>query len=129
MSEKVFGICENKCLKEVYSKNDIAVLEGNFNVSGKSYGSTYAEFPEGFTRDNTIVLSLGLKSNTNNNTLGFCFGIDNNSGNENNCNVSANVTLGLATGTEYENKIDIGVYNNYSSTRKYTYKLVLMKVD
>ncbi len=103
-----------------------AVLEGSFNISAKARGSTYAEFPEGFNRENCVVISIGGKFNKN--TIGYSYGTNNNTGNNANATVSTNVTLGLAKNTEFENKIDISAYNPDSTSNKFEYKVVLIKI-
>lgn len=64
MSEKVYGICENKCLKEVTSaeetivKGDFAVLTGQLDQ-----GVANIEYPNGFNKDNCVVISLHMQRN------------------------------------------------------------------
>lgn len=67
MSEKVYGICENKCLKEVIVKEDIAIITNTqtleYSSSGYKENSWDIPYPEGFDKSNTNVLSfeVGLK--------------------------------------------------------------------
>lgn len=60
--EKVYGICgTNKCRKEVWSKGEVVVLESpekSWNKSEYGYVASHTfTFPEGFTKDNTIILA------------------------------------------------------------------------
>lgn len=111
---------------EYVLNSKFAVLEGSFNISAKTRGSTYAEFPEGFNRENCVVVSIGGKFSKN--TIGYTYGTNNNTGNSANAMASTNVTLGLAKNTEFENKIDIGAYNPDSSSAVFNYKIILMKI-
>ena len=56
----VFGVCNNKCKHEVYTKGDFTVVTGiilGSSLDDSSKQSTVVEFPEGFTKDNCVVLS------------------------------------------------------------------------
>ncbi len=101
-------------------------LQGNFNISAKSRGSIYVDFPNGFTRENCAAISVGGKFNDN--SIGFAFGTDNETGNLANSAISTNVTLGLASNTEFENKINIEAYNPKSNEVTFNYKVILMKI-
>lgn len=83
--EKVYVVCENMCMEEGYTKEhidavfeqqateitqlvancvvkeDFKFLEGTIsNVTAGTQGQTTIEFPYGFTRDNTMIISIGV---------------------------------------------------------------------
>lgn len=73
MTEKTYGFCESKCKHEVYTKDDFTILRGAIDVKAESgaiaSGVVEIEYPEGFTVDNTVVLSIGARSGDNPNFI------------------------------------------------------------
>ncbi len=66
-NEKVFGICENKCLKEVLPKEDAMPIGNIFHMNGlinvqlmsnMANGSMQFEYPQGFTNENIILAQI-----------------------------------------------------------------------
>lgn len=63
MKEATYGYCGSKCKHEVYSKDDYAVFEGTITIEQNSVGKSVTfEYPEGFTQDNTVVISKSSKN-------------------------------------------------------------------
>lgn len=62
---KCYGIGENKCLTEVYSKDDQDNLIVTVKVSFNGIGGTSTQkdilYPDGFGRDNCYVVGLAYK--------------------------------------------------------------------
>lgn len=123
----VFGFCNNKCKHEVYTKDevdtkltdwklkgDFAVLTGDITLESTG-GSANVNYPEGFTKDNCVIIACGIIYNSG----GYrAFGT-----------VQASVSTGARLNT---NSITVGCYpvqsNTGSPTGTFNYKLVLMKV-
>lgn len=72
---KVYGICENMCMEEVYTKEqsdekytvkgDFAVLTGVVeNIASNQQGSKVLNLPDGFTSQNTVVLSVMISEDS-----------------------------------------------------------------
>lgn len=66
-NEKIFGICENKCLKEVLPKENAMPMENIFHMNGlinvqatlkMANGSMQFEYPQGFTNENIILAQV-----------------------------------------------------------------------
>ena len=55
MSNTVYGICDNKCLKEVIAKENFAIIETTQALNA---------YPEGFTSTNCIVIGCTLNGKT-----------------------------------------------------------------
>lgn len=72
---KVYGICENKCLERVVSASDIIIVEGTSEYAGESeYGNYHTceiALPEGYSAENSIILSINVLSTANNSDLYF----------------------------------------------------------
>lgn len=63
MSDTVYGICENKCLKPVISRDgDLAVIEGTLEGTGTSSLTDTIAFPKGFTKDNCVLIGFEMKA-------------------------------------------------------------------
>lgn len=147
----VHGFCENKCKHEVYTKDevdtklidyklngDFVILTGTMKLEANTEESLNngemkqtilnIDFPQGFNRDNCLVLSFGGRFYE---TKGYIYG---------DISGSSRVSTALFTGavpkaihlggtaeTEYENKIQIEVYNASTTEKDYQYKIVLLK--
>lgn len=142
MSEKLYGICENKCLVEVAPKKETIVRDNFVTITGiitleantsekiaeNTSKFTYKTlpYPEGFNRDNCVVIAFGsvdseaIEGNYN---KGFCFGqVD-----------SGNYVSGMANGGNPKiasvraEDIMIGIGNFATSNKTHYYKITLMK--
>lgn len=62
MSEKVYGICENKCLKEVMTGNNFVTISGKIKTPEANSGIFSSEleidYPEGFNSNNCMVVGI-----------------------------------------------------------------------
>lgn len=119
MSEKVYGICENKCLKEVAEKGNtvlkenIAIVEGTISLTNGS-GSKSVNLPSGFSNNNSVVISTAIIDE--NNDIGY---------------------YGCVTGDYFDIQTDMGSSmvavrviprTSTSLNKTYKFKVVLMKV-
>ena len=68
--DKVYVVCENMCMEEAYTKEQIdeklanvAVITGTITKPSGTYVSdlTYYDYPEGFTNSNCVVVSAMAK--------------------------------------------------------------------
>ncbi len=66
-NEKIFGICGNKCLKEVIAKENAMPIENIFYMNGlinvqetlnTASGSMVFEYPQGFTNENIVMAQV-----------------------------------------------------------------------
>lgn len=68
MTENLYGYCGSKCKHEVYSKQEIddkfTVAAGNITMTNGS-GSTNISYPNGFNKDNCVVISAETKYSGN----------------------------------------------------------------
>lgn len=106
---------------EVYFKGDFAVLTGQVTMTSGA-GSTTTNYPEGFTRDNSVVISFGQENNDTKNSVNFGYGIR--STDYTKGSITRNVSL-------KDSEIEISVYNAVSEgsgDKTYNYKIVLMKI-
>lgn len=69
--EKVYGYCGSKCKHEVIEKDNLKVIEltsaspsGGSIVYGTEYEVYHIETPEGFTENNSVILSEMYDSST-----------------------------------------------------------------
>lgn len=70
--QKVYAQCENMCLEETMTKEeinntlvkkgDVVLIEETITVATDGNGILTIDFPEGFTKDNSIVLSADVKT-------------------------------------------------------------------
>lgn len=116
----------DKCEFEVYEKNDFAVIKGSYTVpagDGTTSGSitTQLDYPKGFTAENTIVLSIGVKKTTSSDYI---------------YEVAASTESmayirGFLNGDVKltSSKIEIKANNVSKNAQSYDYKLLIMKVD
>ena len=121
----VYGIGENKCLKEVVAKDNLFVFSGSFSVNGGAYGSKYITPEElGDTYENynpsewVVVSAMGKVDTGAWMPAKFCEGAPN--------NMSPDVVLLKMSGQAVAGIIR--VYNYMTSTKTCGYKVVLMKV-
>ena len=115
-------------------KNNIAILTGSMPIEGKSEGiefvttNTHIDFPEGFNRDNCVVLAFGTKGNIN---LGYTYG---------HLNSADSMSLAMFYGSgpkavtlgginTSENKIIVHGSNFSSDAITFYYKIVLLKIS
>lgn len=122
--EKVYGICENKCLKEVVAKDNLFMFRKSFSVDSKAYGTEYisvtdlGETFESYNPSDWAVLSaMGMVNSGAWQPARFVEGAPN--------NTSPDVSLikmsqGIAA--------IIRVYNPMVYATTCAYKIVLMKV-
>lgn len=85
-----YGFCENKCKYEVYTKDEVDSkleeksstshnhdtkykLQGDFAVVSGSIGESdvTVAYPEGFTKDNCVVLSAMMKMTNDTSSYGY----------------------------------------------------------
>lgn len=143
MSEALYGICENKCLKEVVPKTetvvkgDFAVLNGNMTLAANTGDNAskgicedtelVIDYPEGFNANNCVVLSAGRKGTSNCYSYGWNNNVD-----------SVSMVLGLEpftaslygeTSNAFSNKIRLMAGNLATNSKTISYKIVLMKVS
>lgn len=145
-TEKLYGIYENKCLKEVVPKTetvvkgDFAVIEDAFPLEANTQSNVnngiamatqyYINFPEGFDKDNCVCVACGLKIYGMREDIvdkGYGYGIDDNDG-------MALTTGGLYKsvflGTKADNaKILLQVYQMSTEKKQCWFRIVLMKVS
>lgn len=121
----------NLALDDYKLKGDYAVISGNVTVPAGSgddgfaeTGYDYIEFPEGFTKDNCVILTQGTKNNSS--TNGYCYGYT-----PETMNVFAMGSgcfhMRTILGNE-DNKIKIEIDNYYVDEIVVSYKIVLMKI-
>lgn len=135
---KVYAVCENMCMEETYTKeqineklnnineklnniivkSDIAVLNGEIDIEAGETAISELNYPSGFTASNTIVLETATTSGTGANSI---YGYP------------SNATLGNVSDprvTLLNNKIQFEIPHNLSSGRvNLYYKIVLMKIS
>lgn len=140
----VFGFCNNKCKHEVYTeeeinnklieyklKGDFAVLTGSIECAANpdenastglcTYSNTDVDFPEGFTSENCVVVSIGGRS------LNGLFDSFSNGGTTCSLDMSwGTEPIKVALGINSKIKISAGNLANEAKTRHY--KIVLMKI-
>lgn len=145
-TEKLYGICENKCLKEVVPKaetvvkGDFALLEDYFPLEANTQSNinngipmqSWHEFnfPDGFNKDNCVCVACGLQIQSITDaqvSKGYGYGIDDDSG------------IALATGGLYKSvllgtntdntKIRLNVYQMSTNKKACYARIVLMKVS
>lgn len=122
-STKIYGVKENKELAEVYSRGSLAVLEGIINTPAGGWGSSVIDFPEGFNKENCVVISLGTKP-VRNYLTGYTY--ETNVHSDNDEVIGKFVTLGSYA---YPSKIHIHIVNPFEETEMNSrYRLVLMKI-
>lgn len=77
---KHYAICENMCLEETYSKNeidelisDIVEITGKIEVKNTNTGVKEAllTYPNGFNKDNTCILATYYKTSENGSKIFF----------------------------------------------------------
>lgn len=156
MSDITYGYCKDtKCVEEVYTKEavdrmlqqvrndaqqsykvkgDFAVIEGSMtltaNTEEKLNNSTTMQtmqninFPEGFNKDNCVCVAFGGKTNSKANySYGYYSGEDSYS--QSSGSLKRNILLGNNTDST---KITLVVYNLYTNSVTYYYRIVLMKI-
>jgi len=114
----VKGFSDSKCAYEVYSKADFAILSGQatINSGSNTTGWVDLELPEGFTKDNSVVLSqtFGLSNQ-------YIYGFLKNAGEE-----PQHMSV-LFFGDFFRTKIQVN--SNVSSDTTYNYKIILLKIS
>lgn len=123
----VFGFKSNKCKKEVYAKEDFAVVTAKVTPSNEVtdeyyIGSTSVPFPSGFNKDNCCVVSVMYKNGIS--FMNYVHGYAIETGG---AIKSIVVSLGKATG-EDNNNIYVQVDGDWASTQEHTVKILLMKI-
>jgi len=102
------------------TQSNIAVLTGTGTIGADTTGTLATlNYPTGFTKDNCIVISCGLKINGG--SRGFAFGYD------------SDEVFGMALCTsdksiELSDNIRLSYKNKATSSKVIAYKIVLMKV-
>lgn len=119
----IWKLLENllKKIGGVYiSSKNIAVLTGNITIEPEM-GKVVAEldYPEGFTKDNCVLISFGSRYHTN---YGYAFGYH------------SKDSAGFLFGTNdrdvfLEDKIKVWYYNIADSEKTFYYKIVLLKYE
>lgn len=125
----VYGIAENKCLKEVVAKDNFLVLEGVVPLAPrqgafgyvpiKNLGAAYADW----NPDEWVVVGRMIRFTDDNPHKWFAPYY---SGNPSEFEKNVNPTVHL--GTKQEGEVRIGIYNPYNEEKTFSYKVVLMKV-
>lgn len=141
--EKVYAICENMCMEETMTKEqiynelgnksdtshnhddryklqgDFAIVTGSVSIEASSNTTVEKDYPTGFTVDNCVPISFGIKIVEN---KGYNYeGIYEDSGDALNNSYKRRLNL-------VSDKIKIYVSNAIDSTKTVYYKIVLMKV-
>ena len=116
---KVYGHCENLCEVEVIAKENIAVINGSSVVEASATGTINIDYPTGFTADNCVPISLGIKVLD---AKGFNY-------------VGHKVDAGSLLNNAYDrnlnlktDSIQLMVANANTSEKTVNYKIVLLKV-
>lgn len=100
---------------------NIAVLTGNFSLNSSGYTSDI-NYPDGYNKNNCIVIAFGLVTQNDSNAKGYNFGgTYSDSGDLLNNALSRDVSL-------RDSQIRIRV-KNPGNSGNYTYKIVLMKIS
>ena len=114
---------------ETYSKNDFALLTGQITLAAaetvEKSKLTYLEipYPDGFTKDNCIVISCGLSHVGD--TAFYSFGYNDKSY-FNILVLSGAIPRNVILN---DNEIMLQCFNSATQEAPYTYKIVLMKID
>lgn len=100
-------------------KDRFAVLEGTLNVQANGANSAKLDYPNGFTRENCILISNGIKV------------IDNKGYNYEGLFVDSSDALNncYRRRVNLTNTVDLIVYNPNENAINVSYKLVLMRID
>lgn len=107
--QKVYGICEDKCKVEV-PQGSIMVLESTMTVSSSVSRKNLA-LPDGFTKDNTVVLGIMIGSSQQSPTWNF-----------NDESFTARVAI--------SSMVNVTLESNYSPTGKeYPFKVILYRYE
>lgn len=103
----------------VVYKDRFVVLEGTLNVQANGANSIKLNYPGGFTRENCVLISNGIKV------------IDNKGYNYEGLFVDSSDTLNncYRRRVNLSNTVDLIVYNPNENTINVSYKLILMKID
>lgn len=128
--EKVYVVCEDMCMEEGMTKEqinseyklqgDFAILTGSTQVTGSSKGTVEIDYPSGFTVDNCVAISFGIKVIEN---RGYNYeGIYTNS--EDSIDNCYRRRLNLNS-----SKVKMVVYNPNTDAMTVYYKVVLMKIS
>lgn len=118
-----YGYDEAKCEHEIYTKNDYAVLEGTITIKQNTVGQIVTfEYPEGFTQDNTVVISKSSKDLDQyaNNVWWY----------EVSYTDDGKYVYDIIQVNLFDNEIEIGVHrpsSRQSYQESHDYKVVLMK--
>lgn len=126
--EKANLVCDDMCFVEGIPKSNFAVLTGTLEGTGSSSVTGTVNFPDGFTKDNCVLIGLMLKPSIVSNWMtGSVFNSGNSFG-----SLPARVVMddtGLQIDarnimiTDGTNPSLVNIPNNFN------YKIVLMKVS
>lgn len=115
--DKTYVVCENMCFEEGYTKKQIdekyAVLTGTIVTNTEGKGNFAVDYPEGFNRDNSIVISAAAQYG-----LGGTWSYGNVANNR--------VTPGVDLISAYI-LVTVNVSSTFASS-EIPYKVVLMKI-
>lgn len=130
-----YGFDENKCKKEVYAKDNFAIMTGSITLTANTPENLDADkwtltdiqldYPSGFTADNSVVISFGVIDNNYVGTRGYCFG-----------DITGSKVLSKAVLTGAIPKkvslnpenISVSIGNYPTEERICNYKIILMKL-
>lgn len=138
--QKFYAFGENKVKTEVYTKGDFALLTGEFECeAGGTYtseGQLLVDYPEGFDKNNTMIISQAVKVENDNgimSSLSFGYFVGNVTNGQDDYvekgvfgNRQPAVELGAASAN---GKISLRFLNVLKRKRKVQFKLLLMKID
>lgn len=123
----VYGIAENKCLKEVVAKDNFIVLEGTLLIEAKNFGLgqvtvgslgvAYADW----NPDEWVVVGRMIRLTDDNPQKWFAPYYSGNANTVYNVNPAVRLDYRPA-------QVAVGIYNHYDEKKRFTYKVVLMKV-
>lgn len=120
---------------KIFLKRDeaIAIINGNFalitgslTIKGFEEKNVYIDFPEGFNKDNSVVISIGTRFGSE---AGFVYGNNDEPTNDINPTRRAYAIFGYYTDGNNKDKIRFYGYKpGESGSDEYDFKIVLMKV-
>lgn len=138
MAEKIYGICENKCLKEVIAGDNFVTITGGLQIvksasSNILQGNTTINFPDGFTKDNCVVISIGLDVDPKNSEADhqYAFGTESSEGS---ASAYAVGSIGRSVLFRNDGTMQLRIFFDYDVsmtsevTKLFYYKIVLMKL-
>lgn len=131
--EKVFGFCENLCSVQVVPKEYFEIIEGAVTVEAPESGRTlgvldkFIDYPEGFTPDNTFILSAMCYFTESNDgySTGFHLGGD---VPETSLYTKTVMTSDVPSVKLMDEQIRARFYNNKKVSCGYNYKILLMRI-